>query len=127
MEAGASGYVPKTRAADELFDVVRRASEGEIVIPSEEIVSVLSHIESTRRQDSEVSVVKARLTSREVEIIEELSEGKSTAEIASGLFISPLTVQSHVKSILSKLGVHSKLEAVTFALRHGLIRISRSA
>jgi two-component system nitrate/nitrite response regulator NarL len=68
-----------------------------------------------------------RLTGRELEILRELAEGKSTDQVAETLFISRLTVQSHVKSILSKLGVHSKLEAVTHALRQGIIELPRGA
>jgi DNA-binding CsgD family transcriptional regulator len=67
------------------------------------------------------------LTPREIEVLQELSGGKSTGEVADALGISPLTVQSHVKSILAKLGVHSKIEAVTLAFRRGLVsRFARS-
>ena len=61
-----------------------------------------------------------RLTPRELEILGAMTKGRATGEIAEGLNISPMTVQSHVKSILVKLGVHSKVEAVVLALRHGL-------
>jgi len=72
-------------------------------------------------------VMVARLTPREREILEQLAAGPTTTEIAVALGISPLTVRSHVKSILAKLGVHSKLEAVIFALRHGVIELPRPA
>jgi DNA-binding NarL/FixJ family response regulator len=64
------------------------------------------------------------LTSREIQVLQSMADGKSTTDLAQDLFISPSTVQTHVKNILSKLGVHSKLEAVTFAVRHGMVRIS---
>jgi DNA-binding NarL/FixJ family response regulator len=67
------------------------------------------------------------LTDREVQVLQAIAEGRSTAEIGAHLFISTSTVQTHVKNILSKLGVHSKLEAVTFALRQGVIRIPSEA
>lgn len=128
IEAGACGYVLKTRAPDELMTVIRRAASGEIVMSPSDILSVLSNIQRARFARSEVSTAISQLTSREVEILHVLATGKSTAgEVGRELFISPLTVQSHVKSILSKLGVHSKLEAVTFALRHGVIQIPESA
>jgi NarL family two-component system response regulator LiaR len=128
IEAGACGYVLKTRAPDELVSVIRRAASGEIVMSPSDILSVLANIQRARFARSEVSTAIQQLTSREVEILHVLATGKSTAgEVARELFISPLTVQSHVKSILSKLGVHSKLEAVTFALRHGVIQIPQSA
>jgi len=66
------------------------------------------------------------LTSREVQILEAIAQGSSTREMAESMFISQLTVQTHVKNILAKLEVHSKLEAVTFALRHEIIRIPGS-
>ena len=66
-----------------------------------------------------------RLTARETEILRALASGETTGEIADDLRISPLTVQSHVKSILAKLGVHSKIEAVTMAWRFGLASVSR--
>jgi NarL family two-component system response regulator LiaR len=128
IEAGACGYVLKTRAPDELVSVIRRAASGEIVMSPSDILTVLSNIQRARFARSEVSAAINQLTSREVEILHVLATGKSTAgEVGRELFISPLTVQSHVKSILSKLGVHSKLEAVTFALRHGVIQIPESA
>jgi two-component system nitrate/nitrite response regulator NarL len=68
-----------------------------------------------------------RLTARETEILRALAGGEATGEIAEQLGISPLTVQSHVKSILAKLGVHSKIEAVTMAWRFGLATASRPA
>jgi two-component system nitrate/nitrite response regulator NarL len=61
-----------------------------------------------------------RLTPRELEILRAMTAGNSTNDIATDLDISRLTVQSHVKSILVKLGVHSKVEAVVLGLRHGL-------
>jgi NarL family two-component system response regulator LiaR len=63
------------------------------------------------------------LTEREREILLLLAEGLRNDDIASKLFISPQTVQTHVRNILGKLRVHSKLEAVTFAVRHGAIRV----
>ena len=68
-----------------------------------------------------------RLTVREREVLGALARGGSTVDVADEYGISRLTVQSHVKSILAKLGVHSKVEAVTLAWRHGLAPASRSA
>ena len=67
------------------------------------------------------------LTGRELEILRALADGASTAEIARSLGIRPMTVQSHVKNILAKLGVHSKVEAVTLGWRFGLGSVTRSA
>ena len=65
--------------------------------------------------------VRSRLTTREWEIVEHLSEGKSTQHIADGLVLSPKTVYSHVKSVMRKLGVHSRAEVVYAAGKLGLL------
>jgi DNA-binding NarL/FixJ family response regulator len=121
IENGACGYVPKTHAADELVSVIKRAAEGDMILPSGEIGAILERLQHARRMRSEADQLLGLLSNREIQILQALSEAKSTSEVAAALFISPLTVQSHVKSILAKLGVRSKLEAVMMALRHGLI------
>ncbi len=125
-EVGACGYVLKTRAPAELVNVIRQAAAGEIVMSPPDLPAVLSKI-SPEPNRVQIGYPFERLTSREVEILDRIAAGASTAEIAQSLYISRFTVQSHVKSILSKLGVHSKLEAVTFGLKHGIIEISASA
>jgi DNA-binding NarL/FixJ family response regulator len=124
VQAGASGYVPKTKAADELLSVIRNAAAGEMVIPAGQLGAVLERVQQQRRNLSEAERRIGELTSRELQVIQAMADGSSTNDIAKDLFISPLTVQTHVKNILSKLGVHSKLEAVTFGVRHGLVQIS---
>jgi two-component system nitrate/nitrite response regulator NarL len=125
LAAGACGYVPKTRAVDELMDVVRRAAAGELVMPAGDLAAVVGQLLGTRPTTGETAL--RRLTPRETEILCSLAEGRTTTQIAQVLGISALTVQSHVKSILAKLGVHSKIEAVTLAWRHGLARADGAA
>jgi two-component system nitrate/nitrite response regulator NarL len=125
LKAGACGYVPKTRAVDELMDIVRRAAAGEIVMPAADLAPVLDELRSGRSVPSGESSLHS-LTARETEILRALAAGDSIAEIAEALGISALTVQSHVKNILAKLGVHSRLEAVTLAWRHGFAPTSRT-
>jgi NarL family two-component system response regulator LiaR len=122
IAAGANGFVPKTQAADELMDVLRRAAEGEIVLPEGDATPLLRSIRSSASLD-EPEARLGQLTPREIEILQALADGRSTDEVAQSLFISPRTVHSHVGSILPKLGVRSKLEAVVMALRHGLISV----
>ena len=126
LAAGACGYVPKTRAVDELMDVIRRAAAGELVMLEEDLAPVLEHLENARPRSLGERALGS-LTRRETEILRALAEGQTTSQVAGSLGISALTVQSHVKSILAKLGVHSKIEAVTLAWRHGLAPTSRSA
>jgi DNA-binding NarL/FixJ family response regulator len=125
LAAGACGYVPKTRAVEELMDIVRRAAAGEIVMPERDLAAVVEQLRGPRISPGEAAL--RRLTPRETEILQGLAAGETASEIAASLGISALTVQSHVKSVLAKLGVHSKIEAVTLAWRHGLATTSRPA
>jgi DNA-binding NarL/FixJ family response regulator len=123
LSAGACGYVPKTRAVDDLMDVVRRAAAGEIVLPERDLSAVLDQLRGPQVSAGEAAL--ARLTPREREILLALADGQTSGQVADSLGISALTVQSHVKNILAKLNVHSKIEAVTLAWRFGLVTRER--
>jgi DNA-binding NarL/FixJ family response regulator len=75
-------------------------------------------------QDREAEIKLTRLTPREQEVLQGVADGLSDKEIAERLYISGKTVRSHVASILAKLGVESRLQALIFALRHGAVTIS---
>jgi two-component system nitrate/nitrite response regulator NarL len=126
LAAGACGYVPKTRAVDELMDVVQRAAAGELVMPEADLAPVLEELQAGRGTPAG-RIALRRLTPRETEILRSLAAGDAISDIAEALGISGLTVQSHVKNILAKLGVHSRLEAVTMAWRYGFAPTTRSA
>ncbi|HEY5860485.1 MAG TPA: response regulator transcription factor [Actinomycetota bacterium] len=121
LAAGACGVLPSERDRS-LIDVFRRAFAGELVLPAADLPRLVDRLVSSNGSHGLTS-----LTARERQILCSLADGGSTVEIATTLSISPLTVQSHVKSILAKLGVHSKVEAVRLAWRHGLGSSSRSA
>ena len=123
IEAGACGFVPKTQAADQLVRIVRQAASGEITLPAGQMRTVLAQLQEAHRVRSDGKRLLGQLTGREIQVIQGIADGTSTAELANFFHISPFTVQTHVKNILAKLGVHSKLEAVVFALRHDLIRV----
>ncbi len=125
--AGACGYAPKSSGIEELVEVIRCAVLGEMVLPVGELVHVLDELRQTRIRSQVQERALERLTTRETEILRELAVCRGTGQIAEALGISPLTVQSHVKNILAKLGVHSKVEAVTLAWREGLVPIPQSA
>ncbi len=120
LTAGACGYAVRSGDEVELASVVRRAAAGELVMPATELPLLLEHLRMVRADGRAAEVGLRRLTARETEILRAMAAGDPTSDIASALEISPLTVQSHMKSILAKLGVHSKIEAVTLAWRHGL-------
>jgi DNA-binding NarL/FixJ family response regulator len=122
---GADGFIHKNSEPDRFVEAARRAAAGELVLPEGDLAPVLARLERARTVPG--GNVLDRLTSRETEILRSLASGDSPAEIADALGISALTVQSHVKSILAKLDVHSKIEAITLAWRHGLAASPRSA
>jgi DNA-binding NarL/FixJ family response regulator len=125
IQAGATGFVPKTQAADHLVDVIRKAAAGEIVLPADDTASALLRLHEIQERRSEARRLTAHLSDREIEVLQAIADGRSTEEIARHMFISPHTVHSHVRSTLTKLGLRSKLEAVLFGLREGLIRLSQ--
>lgn len=119
--AGAIGFVSKQRAADDLLGAIRAAALGEEVFRTHDLRALWNgKVTPTERQGI------SELTSRELEVLQALADGLSTAEVATTLFLSRRTVQGHVQSILTKLQVRSKLEAVLFGLRHGVVRLKPS-
>jgi DNA-binding CsgD family transcriptional regulator len=110
-----------------LIDVFRRALSGELVLPADELTRLVHRLTAPGRDRVRGAEGLGSLTPRERDILQTLAAGASTTEVAEAFGISPLTVQSHVKNILAKLGVHSKVEAVRIAWRHGLATTSRSS
>jgi DNA-binding NarL/FixJ family response regulator len=125
LAAGACGVLPLERDGS-LVSVFRRVLAGELVLPASELPRLVDRLRGARTELSELERVGG-LTTRETQILRFLAEGRSTLEIAHALQISPLTVQSHIKNILSKLAIHTKVEAVRIAWRHGLGSVSRTA
>ena len=119
LGAGACGIIAKTVTSEELVRGLRMTVAGELVIPERDLPGVVGRLQGGESGPS-AEARFASLTGRENQILRALAEGLPTPEIAALFGISPLTVQSHVKSILAKLGVHSKVEAVTIAWRLGL-------
>jgi DNA-binding NarL/FixJ family response regulator len=127
LAAGACGILPPVDEPSQVIGALRRALAGELVLPANQLPRVVDSIRDARRADVHAGGI-ASLTGRERQILTALSEGATTAELSRSLGISPQTVQSHVKNILSKLGAHSKVEAVRIAWRSGFAGAgSRSA
>lgn len=116
IEAGCSGFLTKDRPAAEVVDAVRAAAEGEALISSGLLARLLPRLR--RAPEGRGS----DLTPREREVLGLMAEGLGTAAIAERLTLSINTVRGHAQSILTKLGVHSKLEAVAVATREGILR-----
>ena len=114
LEAGAIGYLLKDVSADELAQAIRAAHSGRATL-SPEAAQVLIEIANQSPAPG------LDLTEREREVLTLMIEGLNNTQIAGRLTISPSTIKSHVSNILSKLGVASRTEAVTLALRNHIV------
>ena len=123
VESGAAGVLHKSAGMGEIIDAVRRLKAGETLLPLEDVVELLRFAGARKDEEYEAQQVLARLTDREREVLEALAEGLDAQQIAGRLHISAKTERNHVASILSKLGVHSRLQALVFAARHGVVKI----
>src|SRR5439155_9103561 len=119
VEAGASGFLSKDSALQDLVASVRLAFQGEPLIEPDEVRRVLRHLRHRRAQEATEAQRAERLTPRETEILQLMANGVAPDQIAAKLSVSPYTLRTHVQNVLTKLGVHSKLEAHAFAMRHG--------
>jgi DNA-binding NarL/FixJ family response regulator len=123
VEAGASGFLGKDEAADQVLAAAKAAAEGEVLIDPATLTRLLHQVAREREARRDALTLLESLTEREREILELLSQGMRNDGIAQKLYISPQTVQTHVRNVLAKLGVHSKLEAVAFAVKNRVITV----
>jgi two-component system response regulator NreC len=120
LQAGASGYVPKRAAPDELLRAIRTVARGEVFLyPSLATRLVKDYLEQADRGDEPAGYDE--LTPREREVLILIAEGLSNAEIAEELVISVKTVDRHRENIMHKLNMHSRIDLVKYAIRTGLI------
>ncbi len=112
LGAGACGYVHKSRGVDALVSALDRVLRGEVVIDVPAVASV-----GGWQGPSQAQRLAARLTNRERECLLLLVEGLNTAAMVARLGVSRTTVRAHLQSVFTKLGVHSRLEAASFAVR----------
>lgn len=122
VEAGASGVVSKVRPVSEVADAVRAAFAGRPGFDPEEVDRMLSELGELREEDAAARARVERLTPRQIEILQLMADGLSPEEMASELGISRHTLRTHVQNILTKLGVHSKLQALAVAIRFGKVK-----
>ena len=120
IQAGADGYLTKDRAADDVVQAVRAAYAGETLLPRSVIVEIARRVAAAKERGDDRKLVEP-LTPRELEVLRALTDGLSTPEICEKLYIAPNTLRTHVQNIMGKLRVHSKLEAVAFALKNRLV------
>jgi DNA-binding NarL/FixJ family response regulator len=123
VEAGAAGVLHKSADVDTILDATRRLSEGETLLSEEELVALLRLAGQNREEEVEARASIQQITPREREVLQTLAEGLSNKEIAAKLHMSVDTERTHMMNILNKLGVHSRIQALVFASRHGLVEI----
>jgi DNA-binding NarL/FixJ family response regulator/signal transduction histidine kinase len=123
VQRGAAGVLDKMAHLDEVADAVQRLRAGETLLPLEEVVELLRFAGGQAEQDRQHRAAITRLTPREREVLQALADGLDSRQIADGLGISVRTERNHVASVLTKLGVHSQLQAVLFALHYGIIDV----
>jgi two-component system response regulator NreC len=121
LDAGASGYVPKRAAPEELLSAIRVTARGEVYLyPSLAKLLVKDYLAQSMQFKNQATL--NGLTPRENEVLTLLADGESNAEIAEQLSISPKTVARHRENIMGKLNLHSKTELVKYAIRKGIIQ-----
>jgi DNA-binding NarL/FixJ family response regulator len=128
IRAGASGYLLKDIPLDEVADTVRAVHGGQSLINPSMAAKLLTEFAALARRDDDEERAQElpapRLTEREMQVLKLVARGMNNRDIAKELFISENTVKNHVRNILEKLQIHSRMEAVMVAVREKLIEFS---
>lgn len=120
LRLGFVGYLTKDTPVARFVNAIRSAMDGHLVLPQR-----LSPTRRRSQAEKDVALMASQLTPREMEVLTLLVEGADGRKAAAALGISLNTVRTHVQSILTKLQVHSRLEAATFAVRHDIVKVPR--
>ncbi len=124
IKAGATGYLLKEISIEEVASAVRAVVSGQSLISPSMASKLLTEFTNlAKRADERTSVPTPRLTERELEVLRLVAQGMSNREIAGELYISENTVKNHVRNILEKLHLHTRMEAVMYAVREKLLDI----
>ena len=124
IKAGATGYLLKEISIEEVASAIRAVVSGQSLISPSMASKLLNEFTNlAKKADERQSVPTPRLTERELEVLKLVAQGMSNREIAGELYISENTVKNHVRNILEKLHLHSRMEAVVYAVREKLLDI----
>jgi len=124
IKAGANGYLLKEISIEEVATAIRTVVSGQSLISPSMASKLLSEFTNlAKKADERQAAPMPRLTERELEVLKLVAQGMSNREIAGELFISENTVKNHVRNILEKLHLHSRMEAVVYAVREKLLDI----
>lgn len=120
VKSGASGYLLKDSSVEEVAQAVRVVADGQSLISPSMAVKLIDEFKQMSRPERE-NGAGFKLTERELEVLRLVAKGLNNREIAKQLFISENTVKNHVRNILEKLQLHSRMEAVMYAVREKLL------
>jgi DNA-binding NarL/FixJ family response regulator len=118
--AGACGYLLKDSSVDDLLLGIESARVGESLISPSIAVKVLQRVRASSVDPDAVEKIKGELTTRELEVLRLIANGKDNAQIARDLFISSKTVKNHISNILAKLQISNRIQAAVYAVKSGL-------
>ena len=125
IKSGANGYLLKEISIEEIGNAVRSVHGGQSLISPSMASKLLNEFAAMIKKEEEKQQAPApRLTPREMEVLQHVAKGMNNREIAKELYISENTVKNHVRNILEKLHLHSRMEAVVYAVREKLIEIT---
>jgi DNA-binding NarL/FixJ family response regulator len=125
IKAGATGYLLKEISIDEVASAIRAVAGGQSLISPSMASKLLTEFATMIKRTGERQQVPApRLTERELEVLRLVAKGLNNRDIARSLFISENTVKNHIRNILEKLQLHSRMEAVVYAVREKLLEIT---
>jgi two-component system NarL family response regulator len=122
VKAGATGYLLKEISIEEVANAIRAVVTGQSLISPSMASKLLSEFNNLAKQ-AQQKVIVPKLTDRELQVLKLVAQGMSNREVAEDLFISENTVKNHVRNILEKLHLHSRMEAVVYAVREKLLDI----
>ncbi|MDO9456126.1 response regulator transcription factor [Nocardioides sp.] len=122
VKSGASGYLLKDSSIEEVAQAIRVVADGQSLISPSMAIKLIDEFKQMSRPERE-SGPALRLTERELDVLRLVAQGHSNKEIAARLFISENTVKNHVRNMLEKLQLHSRMEAVMYAVRENLLEL----
>ncbi|MGA8258366.1 MAG: response regulator transcription factor [Nocardioides sp.] len=122
VKSGASGYLLKDSSIEEVAQAIRVVAEGQSLISPSMAIKLIDEFKQMSKPERTTGPA-LRLTDRELEVLRQVAQGHSNKEIAALLFISENTVKNHVRNMLEKLQLHSRMEAVMYAVRENLLEL----
>ncbi|MBA2698827.1 MAG: response regulator transcription factor [Nocardioidaceae bacterium] len=124
IKSGASGYLLKDASIDQVAQAVRLVADGQSLISPSMAAKLLEEFKLIASAGSKPDSIAPRLTQRELDVLKLVARGLNNKDIATDLFISENTVKNHVRNILEKLQLHSRMEAVMYAVRAKLLDLT---